>query len=79
MNALCDEESSSDESDRQTETTDPVKPQRAPQRVSTANKSFCIEKSTQIFFDKMSAKQAEEQMKIIQSESQRLARECHLR
>lgn len=34
---------------------------------------------TQVFFHKMSAKQAEEQMKVIQSESQRLARECHLR
>lgn len=27
----------------------------------------------------MSAKQAEEQMKLIQSESQRLARDCHMR
>ncbi|KAJ6638406.1 Claspin, partial [Pseudolycoriella hygida] len=56
---MCDEDSSSDESDKPSinEAVD-TKRQKAPQR--------------------MSAKQAEEQMKIIQSESQRLARECHL-
>ncbi|XP_037028730.1 claspin [Bradysia coprophila] len=59
ISALCDGESSSDESDRHVpETVTTKKTDRAPQR--------------------MSAKQAEEQMKLIQSESQRLARQCHL-
>lgn len=41
MNALCDDESSSDENDdRQIESTNATKPQRAPQRVGTANKSL---------------------------------------